>query len=132
MNTAANLQMDYDMAVHYFGLKSKEAAQAEKAALVYFGKTGQELRDTGIDQVAQGKEAWINHARSIAINVAEQFGSVTINDVREFISLPVDYHPNTWGAVLRGGVFQPVGFCQATHPSAHARTVRVYKLKAQT
>jgi hypothetical protein len=56
---------------------------------------------------------------------------VTINDVRKFIELPDDYHPNTWGAVLRGDAFEPIGFCQATHPSAHARVVRVYKLKEQ-
>lgn len=92
---------------------------------------GRDLRDAGIARVSIGREKWIAKARSTAIAIARRAGQVTINDVRKFIELPDDYHPNTWGAVLRGDAFEPIGFCQATHPSAHARVVRVYKLKEQ-
>lgn len=93
---------------------------------------GRKLRDAGIALVSIGREEWIAKARSTAIAIARRAGQVTINDVRKFIELPDDYHPNTWGAVLRGDAFEPIGFCQATHPSAHARVVRVYKLKEST
>jgi hypothetical protein len=92
---------------------------------------GRDLRDAGIARVSIGREEWIAKARSTAVAIARRAGQVTINDVRKFIELPDDYHPNTWGAVLRGDAFEPIGFCQATHPSAHARVVRVYKLKEQ-
>ncbi len=92
---------------------------------------GRDLRDAGIARVSIGREEWIAKARSTAVGIARRAGQVTINDVRKFIELPDDYHPNTWGAVLRGDAFEPIGFCQATHPSAHARVVRVYKLKEQ-
>jgi len=92
---------------------------------------GQDLRDAGIACVSIGREEWIAKARNAAIIIAKRSGQVTINEVRQFIELPEDYHPNTWGAVLRGEAFEPIGFCQATHPSAHARVVRVYKLKEQ-
>jgi hypothetical protein len=92
---------------------------------------GSDLRDVGIARVSIGREEWIAKARSTAVAIAQRAGQVTINDVRKFIELPDDYHPNTWGAVLRGDAFEPIGFCQATHPSAHARVVRVYKLKEQ-
>ena len=92
---------------------------------------GRDLRDAGIARVSIGREEWIAKARCTAIAIARRAGQVTINDVRKFIELPDDYHPNTWGAVLRGDAFEPIGFCQATHPSAHARVVRVYKLKEQ-
>lgn len=92
---------------------------------------GRDLRDAGIARVSIGREEWIAKARGTAIAIARRAGQVTINDVRKFIELPDDYHPNTWGAVLRGDDFEPIGFCQATHPSAHARVVRVYKLKEQ-
>ncbi len=92
---------------------------------------GRDLRDAGIARVSIGREEWIAKARSTAVEIAQRAGQVTINDVRKFIELPDDYHPNTWGAVLRGDAFEPIGFCQATHPSAHARVVRVYKLKEQ-
>ena len=93
---------------------------------------GRNLRDAGIARVSIGREEWIAKARSTAVAIAQRAGQVTINDVRKFIELPDDYHPNTWGAVLRGDAFEPIGFCQATHPSAHARVVRVYKLKEST
>jgi hypothetical protein len=92
---------------------------------------GSDLRDAGIARVSIGRDEWIAKARSTAVAIAQRAGQVTINDVRKFIELPDDYHPNTWGAVLRGDAFEPIGFCQATHPSAHARVVRVYKLKEQ-
>ena len=92
---------------------------------------GRDLRDAGVARVSIGREEWIAKARGTAIAIARRAGQVTINDVRKFIELPDDYHPNTWGAVLRGDAFEPIGFCQATHPSAHARVVRVYKLKEQ-
>jgi hypothetical protein len=92
---------------------------------------GRDLRDAGIARVSIGREEWIAKARSTAVAIAQRAGQVTINDVRKFIELPDDYHHNTWGAVLRGDAFEPIGFCQATHPSAHARVVRVYKLKEQ-
>jgi hypothetical protein len=92
---------------------------------------GRDLRDSGIARVSIGREEWIAKARSTAVAIAKRAGQVTINDVRKFIELPDDYHPNTWGAVLRGDAFEPIGYCQATHPSAHARVVRVYKLKEQ-
>ena len=90
---------------------------------------GRDLRDAGIAAVSIGREDWIAKARDMAIWVAKQSGKVTINDVRQLIDLPDDFHHNTWGAVLRGDAFEPIGYCQATHPSAHARVVRVYKLK---
>ncbi len=93
---------------------------------------GRDLRDAGIARVSIGREEWIAKARSTAVAIARRAGQVTINDVRKFIELPDDYHPNTWGAVLRGDAFEPIGFCQATHPSAHARVVRIYKLKEQS
>lgn len=93
---------------------------------------GRDLRDAGIARVSIGREEWIAKARGTAVAIAQRAGQVTINDVRKFIELPDDYHPNTWGAVLRGDAFEPIGFCQATHPSAHARVVRVYKLKEST
>lgn len=93
---------------------------------------GRDLRDAGIARVSIGREEWIAKARSTAVSIARRAGQVTINDVRKFIELPDDFHPNIWGAVLRGDAFQAIGFCQATHASAHARVVRIYKLKEKS
>lgn len=92
-------------------------------------KTGKELRDEGISRVSMGREEWISHARDTAVAVAKGSGKVTINDLRTLLDMPEGFSPNTWGAILRGDQFQPIGYTQATHPSAHARVVRVYTLK---
>lgn len=92
---------------------------------------GRTLRDKGIERVTQKHNAWLDWARTLARNYANAYGTVTINEVRHLVHLPENAHPNIWGAVLRHSDFEPVGFCQATHPSAHARVVRVYKLKGQ-
>lgn len=93
---------------------------------------GRDLRDAGIARVSIGREDWIAKARSLAVSIAKRSGQVTINDVRRFIDLPDDFPPSTWGAVLRGDIFKPIGYTQAAHPSAHARVIRIYKLKGQS
>ena len=92
---------------------------------------GRDLRDAGIAAVSIGREDWLAKARRTAISVANRTGQVSINDVRLFLDLPDDCSPNLWGAVFKSKDFEAVGYCQATHPSAHARVVRVYKLKEQ-
>ena len=68
---------------------------------------GRDLRDAGIARVSIGREDWIAKARNLAVSIAKRSGQVTINDVRRFIDMPDDFHPNTWGAVLRGDTFEP-------------------------
>ena len=90
---------------------------------------GRKLRDAGIALVSIGREEWIEKARKAAIRFAQKHGSVTINDVRGQITLPEQFSHNVWGAIFRSGDFQAVGYTQATHPQAHARVIRIYKLK---
>ncbi len=91
---------------------------------------GRELRDSAIAMLEAKRQDWIVEARAIARHIAQIKGSVTINDVREAIDMPEDFHPNTWGAVLKDKTFKAVGFDQAHHPAAHARVVRIYALRA--
>jgi len=90
---------------------------------------GRELRDAALAKHETEKREWIDQARAFAIRIATNRGKVTINDVRNHITLPPGVHPNTWGAVLKCRELQPIGFDQAHHPAAHARLVRVYQLK---
>jgi hypothetical protein len=93
---------------------------------------GRDLRDAGIARVSIGHKAWIDKARRMAAIIAKRSGQVSINDLRLFVELPQDSSPNLWGSVFKSKDFVAVGYCQATHPSAHARVVRVYKLKEQS
>lgn len=91
-------------------------------------KTGAQLRDAALAAIEAKRHEWLQKARLKAMMIALQKKSVTINDLREVISLPEDFHPNTWGAVFKSKDFKPIGFDQARHPAAHARIVRIYAL----
>lgn len=93
--------------------------------------TGRQLRDKALAFLEDKRHEWISRARLEAIFIAKKKGSVTINDVRGAIQMPEDFHPNTWGAVLKSKDFEAIGFAQAIHPAAHARVVRVFKLREQ-
>lgn len=90
---------------------------------------GRALRDEGIERVEARGAEWLAEARRVAIWHIGVFGSVTADDVRERLPLPVDLHPNTWGSLFLDRRFVPVGDAQARHPEGHARRVRVWALR---
>ena len=69
-------------------------------------------------------------ARATARRYALNHGTVTIDDVRRFTPLPTGMSPNVFGAVFRSRQWECVGFEPSTRVSAHARTIRRYRLRA--
>lgn len=92
-------------------------------------KTGRQLRDAALAYFECARSDWLNAARIKATQIAIKKGQVTINDLRESMKMPEDFSPNTWGAVFKSKDFEAVGYTQASHAAAHARVVRIYKLK---
>lgn len=89
---------------------------------------GRKLRDSQLDFFEVRDEEFLAHCRSVAVAHAQQHGSVSINDVRERVAIPIGMHPSVLGAVFKGKRFQAIGYTEATHAAAHARVVRVYQL----
>ena len=71
----------------------------------------------------------LERCRAAAIVYARQHGFVSINEVREAVTLPPGTHPSLLGAVFRTRQFRAIGYTEAHHPAAHARVVRVYALQ---
>lgn len=92
---------------------------------------GRALRDSQLALFELGYSAFLELCRDEAAKIATQRGQVSINDVREVVELPWNVSPNVFGAVFKDRRFVPVGFAQASHPGAHARVIRVYKLKGE-
>ena len=90
---------------------------------------GRQRRDEGLQKVEDNGQRWVDAVRLWAIWHANSFDVVTINDVRRKFKLPLGLHPNTWSAVLKCKELVPIGYCQAEHPAAHARVVRVYRVR---
>lgn len=91
--------------------------------------TGQVLRDAQLNLFEQRDANFLARARALAVQICQTRGSVSINDIRQNLALPAEMHPSVLGAVFKGKQFTAVGFTEANHPQAHARIVRIYKLK---
>lgn len=76
------------------------------------------------------QQAWVQQARHIAAEVANDFGSVSINDLRPRLQLPPGANPALWGTVFRDRRFKAVGYGRASHPGSHARIIRIYELRS--
>jgi hypothetical protein len=89
---------------------------------------GQQIRNAQLDFFEQRDPEFLEHCRSLAVQIARRQGEVSINDIRRHIQVPFGTHPSVLGAVFRTKQFRKVGLCEASHPEAHARIVRVYEL----
>lgn len=91
--------------------------------------TGQMLCDLQLALFERRDADFLKQCRQIATDIAKRDGQVSINEVRAAIQLPAELHPSVLGAVFRCNKFTAIGFTEATHKAAHARVVRIYKLK---
>jgi hypothetical protein len=91
-------------------------------------QTGEQLKEAGIAQASAGNENWLQKVREFAKKLAKENGSVSINELRQEFCLPLGASPNLWGAVFKTREFKLVSFGVATHPSAHARRIGIYKI----
>lgn len=90
---------------------------------------GQALRDAGIRSIASQNAAVLGALKNLARNLAWIREEISINDLREAANLPADTTPLVFAAVFRGKEWEPCGYTTAAHPQAHARTVRLYRLR---
>lgn len=89
---------------------------------------GQQIRNAQLDFFEHRDSDFLEHCRSLAVQIARRQGEVSINDIRKLIAVPFGTHPSVLGAVFRTKQFRKIGLCEASHPEAHARIVRVYEL----
>ena len=67
---------------------------------------GQQTRNQQLDIFEQREPEFLNHCRSLAIQIARREGEVSINDIRKHIQVPAGVHPSVLGAVFRTKQFQ--------------------------
>jgi len=89
---------------------------------------GQQIRDAQLDMFEVRDSDFLEHCRSLALQIARRRGEVSINDIRAHLQVPVGVNPSVLGAVFRTKQFRKIGHCEASHKEAHARIVRVYAL----
>lgn len=90
---------------------------------------GLALKEEGLDAVSVTDKTWVESMRESAIRISNLKGMVSSDDLRE-ISAKSGYlpkHPNSWGAILRGKDWEMVGRKRSTHPSNHAREIKIFR-----
>lgn len=93
--------------------------------------SGEDRKKQGIETVSQNNQDWLGWIREKARRIARNVGSVSADDLR---NVAVSHHwepihPNAWGAVFRGAEWQIIGRKKSTTPSAHSRTINIYRLR---
>jgi hypothetical protein len=89
---------------------------------------GRAIKQRQLDIFEVRDHEFLERCRSLAAMICRERGTVSINDVRQFITVPPGVHPSVLGAVFRTKQFKKVGLTEAVHKQAHARIVRVYQL----
>jgi hypothetical protein len=94
-------------------------------------KTGKELKEEGMSKASGNRKALLSEARAIALLLADDWKTISIEDVRDYYA--AHDRPfllwNAAGSVFRGNEWVWVGFSVAKHPAAHARVVRTWRRK---
>ena len=99
---------------------------------------GEQLKDNGVQQVAEHDPLWIKKVLTLIILTSEDTETFTADDIRyratdEGWSQPK--HPNAWGAAFstaaKMGLIERVGYRPSATPSAHARVVAVWRGKTR-
>lgn len=120
---------------HYKGPLSRPA-DAEEEEFDNLAE-GRRLRDEGIARVSQAAEArmaWVKRARRIALQLAQQNGKVTSDDVlRSMGGYPEGADRRLMGAVFNARdkdfPLMRIGWEPTTRPKAHGRPIAVWAFK---
>ena len=86
-------------------------------------------RDLGLDQLEGHYPRWLDRARVVAEEIYRHKGTVTADDVREVLSIPVGVHHNAVGAIFRGPRWERVDWQQSEQRQGHGRWIGVWKLR---
>jgi hypothetical protein len=92
---------------------------------------GIKRRDAGLERVSRGFGWWVAEARERAIKFARRHGDVCSDDVHNIYPLPEGAHPSLMGMVFRDNRFKRVAYTPSKRPTAHARIIRLYKVREQ-
>ena len=93
---------------------------------------GRAEREVVLNRMAVTGKDILPRLRAVARIVATITGTTTVNDIRPMLAeLGYTGDPRILGAVFRGPEWEPAGFDQTDNPKAHARPIRVFKLREQ-
>lgn len=72
---------------------------------------------------------FLKYARWMAKQLAEKRGVITIDDVREVVSLPEGIDGRAFGAVFNTPEWETVGFTRSKNKLNHGRPISQFRLK---
>ena len=92
---------------------------------------GKDRRTWGQRQVEENSGGFVGHLRQFAVRWASNYGTVTSDVLRHYATEQhiTPHHPNCWGAIFRGNMWEHVGFKQSELVSNHARWIRVWRVR---
>lgn len=94
---------------------------------------GRKRKDSGMKRAAENRSIELSQAQWAAKVLAETYKTpITVDDVRrhysETMKLPWTLG-NAAGSIFKSPEWECVGFVEASHPEAHGRIIRRWRLK---
>ena len=83
-----------------------------------------------LDLFETHRTSWLARARSIAYELAQERGQITIDDVRERLPPPSEVDPRVMGAVFSKKIFECIGYQKSIREECHRRPVRLFRLRS--
>jgi hypothetical protein len=94
---------------------------------------GRRRKDAAHDVLESRRAVYLFRARRALLLRLLEFGEAYADHVRDAVSLPEGIDAKLFGAVpgalARAGMIEAVGFATTTRPEAHARPVKVWRLR---
>ena len=95
------------------------------------GTEGERLRDEALDELCIRRPAVVRDLTRAAIQLALDHGTLTADDVRAVVPIPLGIRPCVVGAAIRaaGGILTKTSeYVHSRRPIAHARDIPVWRL----
>lgn len=97
--------------------------------VLFAQKSGKELKKEGMKKAADKRPYGLAAAREYARELARIDGEVSADEVSDMMEYRGIHLGNAAGSIFKEPCWIPIGFRASKKPSAHARIVRVWKLK---
>lgn len=98
--------------------------------------TGEQLKLIGMHQAADARYFVLSAAQGVALGLARDGKTITSDDVRTFMCANgwnekdlAQALGNAAGSIFKGDSWECVGFSKSQRPSAHARVIRMWRLR---
>jgi len=86
-------------------------------------------KQQAMDLFEKERSEFLEYCRWVARKIVRDQDTITIDDVRSQVELPLNIDGRVFGAVFNRDEWEKIGYAQTKRQSSHGRPIAVFKLK---